>query len=69
MPTESPISTGLQILFEFIKILNPSDLERVKKEIRKREEQIVKNQREVTLAVESGDIDSINRLLLGELPK
>jgi len=69
MPTESPISTGLQILFEFIKILNPSDLERVKKEIRKREEQIVKTQREVTLAVESGDIDSINRLLLGELPK
>lgn len=69
MPTESPISTGLQILFEFIKILNPSDLERIKKEIRKREEEIVKTQRELNAAVENGDIDGINMLLFGELPK
>ena len=66
---ESPISTGLQILFEFIKILNPSDLERIKKEIRKREEEIVKIQREITAAIDGGDIDAINMLLLGELPK
>ena len=64
MPEE--IALGFKIILELIKALNPSELEKLKREIRKREEEIVKKNFEIIKAANSGDIDTINALLLGK---
>jgi len=66
MPPDEAIGTGLKIILELIKALNPSDLERVKREIRKQEEENAKRKEAIKKAVVDGDIDAINALLFGE---
>ena len=65
MPDDA-LSTGLAIVLELIKALNPSDLERVKREIRKQEEENEKKIEKIKEAVVNGDVDAINSILFGE---
>jgi len=63
MPGE--IALGLEVLLQFIKILNPSELEKIKKELRKREKEIEERKAKLAAALAAGDIDAINNLLFG----
>jgi trehalose-6-phosphate synthase len=66
MPYDEAIGTGLKIVLELIKALNPSDLERVKKAIRKQEEENAEKMEKIKKAVVDGDVDAINALIFGE---
>lgn len=62
MPVDEAIGTGLKIVLELIKAFNPTDLERVKREIRKRENEIQEKKNKLREAIINGDIDAINAL-------
>lgn len=64
MPEE--IALGFKIILELIKALNPSELEKLKREIRKREEEIEEKMQKIIEAHNDGDIDLINTLLFGK---
>jgi hypothetical protein len=64
MPGE--IALGLEVVLELIKILNPSEMEKLKREIRKREEAIAEKKAKLAAALAAGDIDAINNLLFGD---
>jgi len=63
MPVEEAIGAGLNIILELIKILNPSELEKLKKEIHKLEEENNARIKALKEAIISGDIDTINSIL------
>jgi len=63
MPVEEAIGAGLNIILELIKILNPSELEKLKKEIHKLEEKNEGRVKALKEAVASGDVDAINSIL------
>lgn len=63
MPLEETIGTGLKVILELIKILNPSEIETLKKEIHKVEEQNEERLKKPKEAMATGDIDAINTLL------
>lgn len=66
MPPDEAIGTGLKIILELIHALNPTDLERVKREIRKQEEANAEKMEKIKQAVVDGDVDAINALLFGQ---
>jgi len=63
MPVEEAIGAGLNIILELIKILNPSELEKLKKEIHELEEKNDERIKALKEAMASGDIDAINSIL------
>jgi hypothetical protein len=70
MPVSETIGTIADFAVEIIKMINPSELERVKKAIRKHEEElaIMEHEHEKRInrlkqAISDGDIDSINAIL------
>ena len=63
MPVDEAIGAGLNIILELIKILNPSELEKLKKEIHKLEEENEERIRKLKEAIINGDIDAINSIL------
>jgi len=56
----------LELLLQLIPIMKPSDLQKIKNAIEEREKKINEEKRQILKAVVDGDIDTINRLLLGE---
>lgn len=66
MPLEETIGTGLKIILELIKILNPSELKELKKEIQKVEEKNEEETKKLKKAMRDGDIDYINAHLFGK---
>jgi len=63
MPVEETIGAGLNIILELIKILNTSELEKLKKEIHKLEEENEARIKAIKEAMANGDIDAINSIL------
>jgi len=63
MPVDEAIGAGLNIILELIKILSPSELEKLKKEIHKLEEENEARIKALKEAIISGDIDTINSIL------
>lgn len=62
----SPVGPALDIVSSIIHLLNPSDLERLKAEIRKAEEAHREREKRGREAVAAGDIAVINALLFGD---
>ena len=63
MPVDEAIGAGLNIILELIKVLSPSELEKLKKEIHKLEEENEERIRKLKEAIINGDIDAINSIL------
>lgn len=70
MPLGDTIGTIADFAVEIIKLINPSELERVKKEIRKREEELreleenhAKRLKRLKEALASGDTDAVIAIL------
>ena len=66
MPIDETIGAGLNLILEIINILNPTELERVKKEIRKKEKEIAERDKKIAEAIATGDIDALNAILFSE---
>lgn len=62
----SPAGPALDIIASVIHLLNPSDLERVKAEIRKAEERHNEKRKKALDAMAASDVDGINALLFGD---
>jgi restriction endonuclease S subunit len=55
----------LQLILQLIPIVKPSDLQKIKDEISKREKEIEEEKQEMLRALRDGDIAALNRLLFG----
>ena len=62
----SSVGPALDIIASVIHLLTPSDLERLKTEIRKTEEERIERKKKLLEALASGDIVSVNALLFGD---
>jgi len=53
----------LQLILQLLQILKPSDLQKIKNEIAKKEREIEEKRKKILKAVVEGDINSINSIL------
>jgi hypothetical protein len=53
----------LQLLIKLLGVLSPSEIDTIKKEIAKMEEQYAKDRQEALVAIESGDVAALNRII------
>ena len=66
MPIAETVEKALEIITMLLPIIKPSDLQKIKNAIEKQEKENEEKRKKIIEAVASGDVDTINALLLGD---